>query len=62
MRAYQTKENSFERECRRIGLSSLDESIVGIIANIYSHVDYVSKIEISEVLDNLLTIKAYFDN
>lgn len=28
---YQTKENSFERECRRIGLCSLDESIVGII-------------------------------
>lgn len=28
---YQTKENSFERECRRMCLCTLDESIIGVI-------------------------------
>ena len=40
----------------------LGHSDMNTTANIYSHVDYVSKIETSEVLDNLLTIKAYLDD
>ena len=40
----------------------LGHSDMSTTANIYSHVDYVSKIETSEVLDNLLTIKAYLDD
>ena len=40
----------------------LGHSDMSTTANIYSHVDYVSKIETSEVLDDLLTIKSYLDD